>query len=160
MKRAAQLPNAARAPVAAQPTEQSASANVATREEVWRRRNWLRLAWLRNQSWIMVADPAPISVKIAAIMAANGDSSARQTVSGPKTKTTTANTASTYARVTCLGRIGAEAMRSGASSPEMASQARPPASCPAAMINTGTSSAGASMPAAKLRHSNSAGGSR
>src|SRR6266700_3765714 len=30
--------------VAAHPIEQKASANVASRDEVWRRRNWLRLA--------------------------------------------------------------------------------------------------------------------
>ena len=40
----------ARAAVAAQPIDENASANVASRYEVWRRRNWLRLAWTRNQS--------------------------------------------------------------------------------------------------------------
>ena len=44
------------ADVAAQPIEEKASAKVASREEVWRRRNWLRLACTRNQSWIAVAD--------------------------------------------------------------------------------------------------------
>jgi len=38
----------ASAAVAAHPIEQKASANVASREEVWRRRNWLRLACTRN----------------------------------------------------------------------------------------------------------------
>ena len=47
---------AATAAVAAQPIEENASAKVATRDETWRRRNWLRLAWVRNQSWIAVAD--------------------------------------------------------------------------------------------------------
>ena len=42
--------DSASAPVAAHPIEQNASANVATRDEVWRRRNWLRLACTRNQS--------------------------------------------------------------------------------------------------------------
>ena len=32
------------APVAAHPIEEKASAKVASRDEVWRRRNWLRLA--------------------------------------------------------------------------------------------------------------------
>ena len=30
--------------VAAHPIDENASANVANRDEVWRRRNWLRLA--------------------------------------------------------------------------------------------------------------------
>ena len=46
----------ASAAVAAHPIEEKASAKVASREEVWRRRNWLRLACTRNQSWIAVAD--------------------------------------------------------------------------------------------------------
>src|SRR4030081_3901022 len=46
----------ASAAVAAQPIEQNASANVAIRDEVWRRRNWLRLACTRNQSWIAAAE--------------------------------------------------------------------------------------------------------
>jgi hypothetical protein len=40
----------AKAAVAAHPIEQKASANVANRDEVWRRRNWLRLACTRNHS--------------------------------------------------------------------------------------------------------------
>ena len=50
-------------------------------------------------------------------------------------------TASALARHTRAAVTGAEAIRSGASSPEMASQASPPANCPAAMISTGTSNA-------------------
>jgi MFS family permease len=53
---ASQVPAAARAPVAAHPTEDKASAKVAMRDEVWRRRKWLRLAWVRNQSWMAVAE--------------------------------------------------------------------------------------------------------
>ena len=48
----------ASAAVAAQPIEEKASAKVASRDEVWRRRNWLRRACTRNQSWIAVADTA------------------------------------------------------------------------------------------------------
>ena len=55
---------------------------------------------------------------------------------------------------------GAVAMRSGASSPEIASQANPPASCPAAMTKTGTNRTSASLPSAKLRHSSNPGGNR
>ncbi len=43
------VPVAARAPAPAHPFEDNASANVATRDEVWRRRKRLRLAWARNQ---------------------------------------------------------------------------------------------------------------
>src|SRR3954464_4385107 len=46
------------AALAAQPIEEKASAKVASRDEVWRRRNWLRRACTRNQSWIAVADAA------------------------------------------------------------------------------------------------------
>ena len=42
--------------VAAHPIDENASANVASRDDVWRRRNWLRRACTRNQSWIAVAD--------------------------------------------------------------------------------------------------------
>src|ERR1700685_3601148 len=45
----------ATAAVAAQPIDEKASVKVATREDTWRRRNWLRLAWLPKQSWIAVA---------------------------------------------------------------------------------------------------------
>ena len=48
----------ASAAVAAHPIEEKASAKVASRDEVWRRRNWLRLACTRNQSWIAVAEAA------------------------------------------------------------------------------------------------------
>ena len=48
----------ASAAVAAHPIEEKASANVASRDDVWRRRNWLRRACTRNQSWIAVADAA------------------------------------------------------------------------------------------------------
>ncbi len=45
-----QLPEAARPAVAAQVIDENASAKVATREEVCRRRKCERLACLRNQS--------------------------------------------------------------------------------------------------------------
>ena len=48
----------ASAAVAAHPIDENASAKVASRDEVWRRRNWLRRACTRNQSWIAVADAA------------------------------------------------------------------------------------------------------
>ena len=47
---ASQVPAAASAPTPAQLHDDSASAKVAIRDEVWRRRNWLRFAWTRNQN--------------------------------------------------------------------------------------------------------------
>jgi len=44
--------------VPAQRIEDSASARVATRDEVCRRRKLLRLAWARNQIWIRVPETA------------------------------------------------------------------------------------------------------
>ena len=46
---AIQVPAAASAEVAAQAMDENASAKVAMREEVYRRRNWLRLACVRKQ---------------------------------------------------------------------------------------------------------------
>src|SRR5262245_36809587 len=55
---AAQLPEAANPVVAAQAIDENASANVARRDDVCRRRNWLRRACTRKQSWISVAAAA------------------------------------------------------------------------------------------------------
>src|ERR1700727_735217 len=68
---------AATAAVAAQPIEEKASAKVATREETWRRRNWLRLACVRNQSWIEVAVPAATTMPPQVISACHGEAKAR-----------------------------------------------------------------------------------
>src|SRR5881227_1333916 len=59
--------------VAAHPIEEKASANVASRDEVWRRRNWLRRACTRNQSWIAVADAAATMAPTAVTAACSGD---------------------------------------------------------------------------------------
>jgi hypothetical protein len=48
--RASQVLAGASAPAAAQLKDESASANVAISDEFWRRRNWLRFAWPRNQN--------------------------------------------------------------------------------------------------------------
>src|SRR4029079_6931490 len=45
------------AALAAHPIEENASAKVASRDEVWRRRNWLRRAWTRHQSLSAGAAP-------------------------------------------------------------------------------------------------------
>src|SRR3982074_2217613 len=72
----------ASAAVAAQPIEQKASANVASREEVWRRRNWLRLACTRNQSWIAVADAAAMITPSAVTAACSGEANTSAMTSG------------------------------------------------------------------------------
>src|SRR5882724_9140832 len=122
---ASQLPAAATAPVAAQPMEDKASAKVAMRDEVWRRRKWLRLAWVRNQSWMAVAETVAARMPTAETRAPKGAATARAATKGAKTRAIPPITASIFARSTWRAETGADAMRSGASSPEMASQARP-----------------------------------
>ena len=73
---ACQWPAAARPAVAAQAIDENASAKVATRDEVWRRRKCLRRAWVRNQSWISVADTADTPMPAAATSASRGEASA------------------------------------------------------------------------------------
>ena len=70
------------------------------------------------------------------------------------------STTSILARMTRDGGSGAVATRSAASSPEIVSQARPPASWPAAITITGVISTIAAELSEKLRHSISAGGTR
>ena len=65
ISKASQVPAAASAAVPAQVIDENASAKVAMREEVCRRRKWLRLAWVRNQSWISVAEPAATMTPMA-----------------------------------------------------------------------------------------------
>src|SRR3954462_245685 len=62
---ASQVPAQANAAVAAQVIDENASANVATRDEICRRRNWLRFACARNQSWIWVADAEATAIPMA-----------------------------------------------------------------------------------------------
>src|SRR6266851_7483738 len=143
---ASQVPVAAKAPVPAQPIDDSASEKVARRDETWRRRKRLRLAWARNQNWIAVAEPAATAMPPDATSAANGVKSASTTTNGPKIIAIPPSTASTLARRTRARVTGADAISSGASSPDTASQARPPPNCPAAMIKTGTKSEDAPPP--------------
>src|SRR6266550_1264631 len=72
------------AAVAAQPIEEKASAKVASRDEVWRRRNWLRLACTRNQSWIAVADAAAMMTPVAVTAACHGEANVSAAISGAK----------------------------------------------------------------------------
>src|SRR6476620_5028569 len=150
----------ASAAVAAQPIEQKASANVATRDEVWRRRNWLRLACTRNQSWIAAAEIVAMMMAAAVIAACNAETNASATTSGANTAPIAISTTSILARRTRDGGIGAVATRSTASSPDIVSQARPPASWPAAITITGVIRMIAADESEKLRHSISAGGTR
>src|ERR1700738_4364639 len=129
--------DSASAAVAAHPIEQKASANVASRDEVWRRRNWLRFACTRNQSWIAAAETVAMITPSAVIVACQTEANARAITSGAKTAPIAISTTSILARVTRDGGIGAVATRSAASSPEIVNQARPPASCPAAITMTG-----------------------
>src|SRR5262244_3539321 len=95
---ASHMPAAASAAVAAQLIEANASANVAMRDEVWRRRKWLRFACARNQSWIAVAEPAATTTPLAATHASNGASQASAARNGENTMSTAPSTASTLAR--------------------------------------------------------------
>src|SRR5258708_25051021 len=90
----------ASAAVAAQPIEEKASAKVASRDDVWRRRNWLRLACTRNQSWIDVADAAPMMTPDAVTAACDGDAKTSASTSGAKMTLIAISTTSTLARMT------------------------------------------------------------
>src|SRR3954451_2921880 len=148
------------AALAAKPIEENASAKVASRDEVWRRRNWLRRACTRNQSWIAVAEAALTMTAPALTAAWNAEAKASAAISGQKMTAIAISTTSILARTTLDGVSGAVATKSGASSPEIVSQASPPASCPAAMTMTGVISVSAAELSAKLRQSSSAGGTR
>src|SRR4051812_49646707 len=82
----------ASAAVAAHPIEQKASAKVASREEVWRRRNWLRLACTRNQSWIAAAETVAMMTPSAVIAACSGDANASAATNGAKMTAITIST--------------------------------------------------------------------
>src|SRR6202166_1810926 len=150
----------ASAAVPAHPIEEKASAKVASREDVWRRRNWLRRACTRNQSCIAVADAEAIATPSTVMAACGSEANANATISGANSTPIAINTTSILARVTCVDGSGAVVTRSAASSPEIVSHARPPASWPAAITTTGVISTMAAELPAKLRHSISAGGTR
>src|SRR5262249_57217039 len=91
---------AGRPPGAAQPIEDKASAKVATRDEVWRRRKWLRLAWVRNQSWTAVAEAAAATMPTAETTALKGAANASATPEGAKTIAMPPTTTSIFADTT------------------------------------------------------------
>ena len=115
-----------------------ASQIVATRDETWRRRKCERLACERNHSWISVAPAAAAVVPSSVLSAALGEIGISTSESGTVIQATMPATADTFAASTCRGTSGAVSISSLASSPEMVSHARPPASWPTAMTTTGT----------------------
>src|ERR1700716_4092966 len=125
--------DSASAAVAAQPIEENASAKVASRDEVWRRRNWLRRACTRNQSWIAVGDAAATMTPEAVTAACSGEAKVSAAISGAKMTPMTISTTSILARVTRAGGNGAVATRSAAGSPDIVRQDRRPASWTAAL---------------------------
>src|ERR1700758_3038297 len=87
----------ATAEVAAHPIEENASAKVASRDDTCRRRNWLRLAWLRNQNCTAVEAAAAMPIPAAATRACHGDAIAIATTRGAKMSATAPSTASILA---------------------------------------------------------------
>src|SRR6185312_7836775 len=101
---ACQCPAAARPNVPAHEIEENASAKVATRDEVWRRRKCWRLAWVRNHSWIKVADAAETPMPATAASASFGEAHAMAITNGANTRATLPVTASILARtIQCDG---------------------------------------------------------
>src|SRR3954465_8301404 len=90
----------ASAAVAAHPIEQKASAKVASRDDVWRRRNWLRLACTRNQSWMAAAETVAMMTPSAVAAACVTEAKASAAISGANTAAITITTTSILARVT------------------------------------------------------------
>ena len=84
-----------------------------------------------------VADAAAVRMPSAATTAANSESKASTATIGANTSAIMPMTASILACRMRPAAIGAVATRSGASSPEIDSQASPPASWPAAITTTG-----------------------
>src|SRR5438477_7619614 len=101
--------------VAAHPIDAKASANVARRDEVWRRRNWLRLACTRNQNCIAVADAAASKLATAVVAPSSGHASIKGAISGTNSMPTTIRTTSTLARITLQTGKGTVATNSEAS---------------------------------------------
>src|SRR5436189_5987181 len=93
--------------VAAHPIEEKASAKVASRDEVWRRRNWLRRACTRNQSWIDVVHVAPMMTPTAVTAACGGEATPSARTSGAKIMPIAISTTSILARIMRAGGSGA-----------------------------------------------------
>src|ERR1700744_3199780 len=96
--------------VAAHPIEEKASAKVASREAVWRRRNWLRLACIRNQSWTAVDEIVAMPTPGAVTAACNGEANRSAAINGENNAPIVTSTTSILVRVTRDGVRGAVAM--------------------------------------------------
>jgi hypothetical protein len=107
-----------------------------------------------------VADAEAIATPPVATTAGQGAIAASARSNGANTSAIAPITASIFACRIARGGTGADATRSGASSPDTASQASPPASWPAPITSTGTTRMYAAAPEPKLFHNSSAGGSR
>ena len=145
---------------AAQAMQQKASAKVAMRDAVCRRRNALRLDCVRNQSWIMRLEADAIIIPPALTSATHGDWHASNSSNGANTIATARITVCNFASIICIGDKGHVATRSGASSAEIVIHVTPPASCPAAITSTGTAIKIPRPLPEKFCHSMSAGGNR
>ena len=100
---------------------------------------------------------ADAKTPIAATSALAGEANASATTKGAKMMAMHSSTAAIFARSRrCFG-IGAVSTRSGASSPETVSHARPPASCPADIMSTGTKITATPPSNVKLRHRSTVG---
>jgi hypothetical protein len=92
--RASQVPAAASAAVAAQAIDKNASAKVAVRDEICRRRKSPRLAWVRNQSWTASAAAGAATMPTADMTASLVESSASAAMKGMNTIAIAPKTAS------------------------------------------------------------------
>src|SRR5258708_28446100 len=70
---------------AAQETAQKASAKAARRDGGWRRRKLRRLAWLRNQIWLMVEERAAIRMPKVTTTVTRSETPAKASTKGAKT---------------------------------------------------------------------------
>src|SRR5690348_3689204 len=99
------VPAATSAAAAAHEIDENASAKVATRDEVWRRRNWLRRACTRKHNWMSVAAPAAISTPLPATAAAHGEAKPSAAISGAKMTAMAIITASIFAQIRLRAEI-------------------------------------------------------
>jgi hypothetical protein len=107
-----------------------------------------------------VDDAAAAALPSATTRACRAEIKANRATKGKKTTPTHCITTSIFARRRAEVVTGADMTRSGASSPEIAIQARPPASCPAVMIKTGMRTIDALLLSPRVRHKSKAGGNR
>src|SRR3981189_3050581 len=105
-----------------------------------------------------VAEADAITTPDAVTAACSGEANISATINGTKMTPIVISTPAILAPVARGGGNGGVATRSAASSPDIVSHARPPASWPAAITMTGMISTMAKLLSEKLRHSITAGG--